>query len=692
MAAAPPAQGSPASVAQGWIEELGTSEASQSKWLTRSRKIQRKYKAERSERDSKRRYQMLWSNTQTILPAAYSRPPEPVVSRRFKDSDPVGRAASEIIERSLSFSIDDQDLDGVLKACALDFVLLARGQTWERYVPTYGPVETVKKPVLQVTTDAGVCYTDDDKEVDPEAVQEDGRGGHYIEDSYRPVIFEQSITDYVSFEDFGHTPARVWSEVWYVWRRVFMSRQQLVERFGKKVGNAVPLDYPAKRSGDREEVDFSRRAAIYEIWDKNARKAFWISKSYPDAPLDERPDPLKLDGFFPCPRPLLGTVANDTLLPTPDYVYYQDQAEEIDTLTAKIGELQEMLKVAGLYAGEGKQDLNALFKAANSLFIPVQEWQGLQDAGGVSGRIEWWPIEKVTAALTACIGLRAQLIEDVYQITGVSDILRGASDPRETLGAQNLKSQWGALRIRDRQKELARFARDIMRLKGEVIAGHFAPETLAAMTGVKLPTGQEKAQAELKAAQAQRMQQPVPPQVAELLQTPSWDDVTAMMRDVGTRQFRVDIETDSTIEPDEQQEKAQTVEFLGAIGQMVQTWGPAIQQAPQLAPMASAFIKWGARRFRAGRELETMIDQTMDQMAAGAAAPQQGAPAEPPPDQTPVQVAQINLQREQVKQQGETQRAELDAQIQGADQTLRQGDQQLKVVALQRDPDPQAAA
>jgi hypothetical protein len=169
----------------------------------------------------------------------------------------------------------------------------------------------------------------------------------------------------------------------------------------------------------------------------------------------------------------------------------------------------------------------------------------------------------------------------------------------------------------------------------------------------------------------------------------------ALLRDNATRAFRVDVETDSTIEPNEQAEKAQTVELLEAVSNMVTSWGPALERAPMLAPMVAAFIKFGVRRFRAGRELETIIDQAMDQIGAGGMqppqAPGQGAPAQPPPDQTPLLVAQTNLQREQVHQSGEIQRAQIQAQVQAGDQQLHAGDQRLKMLIGGRDQTPQVA-
>jgi hypothetical protein len=638
---------------------------------------------------------MLWSNTQTVLPAIYSRPPEPVVSRRHKDEDPVGRLASEVLERSLGFSIDKQELDAVLRLNALDFALCGRTVTWERYVPTHGP-QVPEQEVVQVESDNGIEYRDPDGQpVNAEDVQARDDGSLYTA-AYDPVVYEESVTDFVNLEDFGHTPARTWGEVWYVWRKIYLTRKGLIRRFGRKIGAAIPLDGgPAKNAGEGGDGEAGRRATIYEIWDKEARCVYWISKGYSAGPLDHRADPLRLDGFFPCPKPLFGTLTNDSLIPAPDFALYQGQADEIDALTSKIGTFQEALKVVGFYAGEGKTDLNAALNAENTALVPVEDWVSFKEDGGARGKIEYWPLDQVVLALKECIALRAQLIADIFQITGIADILRGASDPDETAKAQGIKAQWGSIRIRDRQKEMARFARDVLRIKAEVIAEHFSPDTLARMTGLKIPTAAEKLEAQAMAQRAALAQQPVPPQLQAILTSPTWEDVVGLLRDNCTRQFRVDVETDSTIEPNESEEKSQTVELMTALANVVTAWGPAVQAQPMLAPMAGELIKFAVRRFRAGRELETVIDQTMDKLVqSGAGAPQGGAAQAPPepPDKTPVEVAQTNLQREQVKQAGETERARMQFASDQADAGLRSVDQQLKGAAMARDPQPQAVA
>lgn len=724
MAEAPPDQTArsdedrkQAALAQKWIAELGISEKAREKWLTRARKIVKRYKRDAATADTQRRFALLWSNTETIRPAVYARPPEAVVSRRFKDADPVGRSASEVLERALSYSIDKQSLDSTLRSAVFDYVLLAKGVAWERYVPTYGDEVTPDKvPVVQITTDAGVVYRDDEGNDYPEAEAgepdaETGEAGYMAQpEPYRPVVFEESLTDYINFEDFGCSVARTWGEVDYVWRRAYMDRDALIARFGENLGKIIPLDWgPVEQGRTDEAARHMKRAAVYEIWCKSSKKVYWISKSWSSRPLDVRDDPLGLDGFFPCPEPLFGTKANDSLNPVPDYVFYQDQAEEIDLLTARIGQLQNALKVKGFYAAEDKINLNNLFNADNNVLIPVPGWQSLKDDGGLRGRIEWMPIEQVVAALKGCIELRAQLIADVYQITGVADILRGSSDPRATATAERIKGHWGPLRIRDKQKDIIRFARDILRIKGEVIAEKFSVETLRAMTGVALPLAAEKAQAQAlydqgaaayqqAVAQAQQMGQPPPPMpevpeaLEKVLTSPTWEDVKGLLENNALRQFRIDIESDSTIEPDEAEEKQRTVEFVTALSSMIAQWGPAVDAQPALGPLAAEVIKWSSRKFRVGRPMEDAVERAVDAIAKQAAQPRPEAAAAPPIDPTPVQVATIDQQTEQIKQQGEMRRAQIAAQVKMAEIPLKQADQQLKVVAMSRDPIPQVTA
>ena len=263
------------------------------------------------------------------------------------------------------------------------------------------------------------------------------------------------------------------------------------------------------------------KATIWEFWDKEAQKVCWIAKGYPTV-LESGEPYLKLTGFFPCPKPAFGTITTDSLAPIPDYVYYQDQAEEIDVLTARIGALQQALKLVGFYPGgpqgEGSPEIErALTPGFENKMIAVKSWAAFTEGSGSKAPIVWLPIENVIVILKSCIELRKQLIEDIYQIIGISDIMRGDGEKDETATAQSIKAQFGSTRIRERQQELARFSRDITRMLAEIICTTFEPDTLLKMANMKLPTEQElfmMRQQQMLAMQAQQAAQAqmLPPQ------------------------------------------------------------------------------------------------------------------------------------------------------------------------------------
>jgi hypothetical protein len=622
----------PGAVARRWISELELAEKDQAAWRRRGRRIIKRYREERDEGAAEtrgRRFSLLWANIQTLGPAVYARTPTAVVGRRWRDEDPVGRVASEVLERALNFAVDSLDFSDILLGLRDDFLLVGRGQAWVRYVPhmrTMTPSAPLANPEGQIADD-------------PEP--------------YEVVDWEEAVVDHVCWDDFLHNSARSWAEVRWVARAVFMTREELVERFGEDVGGQVPLDQGSEEgSGPSDDHQQFRKAAVYEIWDKPSRTAVWISKGWTEGPLDTREDPLGLADFFPCPRPLLGTTAPDSLVPTPDYVFYEGQARDINDLTHRIGLLTDAIRLRGFYAagGEAGKSLEDLFASESGTLIPVDSWAAFSERGGIKGLIEWIPLDMVMGALKGCIEARGQLIEDVYQVTGIADIMRGDTDPEETAAAQRIKANWGSSRVRDKQKELARFARDVLKIMGQVIAAKFSPDTLAGMTNIQLlPTPQAKAalqaqlqaqgqQAAMAAARAQAMGQPPPPPfqpppaAQALMQQPSWAEVMGLLRDDAMRAFRIDIETDSTIEPDDQDEKVRRIEFIQAVGEYVAKSMPALQLAPAMTPVIAEGLKFLVRGFRVGREMEETIDRALDQLQSGGLQSPQGPGKEPARD------------------------------------------------------------
>jgi len=305
----------------------------------------------------------------------------------------------------------------------------------------------------------------------------------------------------------------------------------------------------------------------------------------------------------------------------------------------------------------------------------------------------------VIQVLKGCYEARQQVLNDIYQITGLSDIIRGESNPSETATAQRLKGQWGSLRVRDRQRDLQRFCRDAIRLKAEVIAEHFSVDTLKAMTNVKLLTAAEKAaiQEFVQMSQmAQQRQLPMPPQMQpptpeqmELMQEPTWDEVMALLKNDALRSFRIDVETDSTVEPDENAAKMAFTEFTTATVGLLQAAAGIVPTAPYTAPLFAEILKQGARTFNVSRQMEDVIDKVFE--TAGEQPPAQ-PPGPPPPDETAVQVEQMKSQTAAMQAQIEQQRTQMEGQLGAAELQLKGQELQVKAAAIARDPTPQGSA
>lgn len=609
---------------QYYLNHISSYDREFSKWETRVTKILKRYRDDtRSSQDSGSRFNILWSNVQTLKAATFARLPKPDVSRRFRDNDPVGRVASLILERALDYEITHyNDYRESLTSAVYDRFLGGRGVSWVRYEPH---IRAVEGP------DDGSQVTEDTDEA--EVTEE--------------LEYECAPTDYVHWKDFGHNVARTWEEVGMVWRKVYMTRKMLRERFPKEA-DKIPLDAEPEEMKNASKEGVDKRALIYEIWDKDASKAVWLSKSLGKI-LDQKKDPLGLEGFYPCPRPLFATITNETLVPVPDFVMYQDQSNALDTLSDRIDGLVKALQLKGVYDAATPELARLFTEASNTDLIPVKNYAAFAEKGGLGGGIDLIEILPIAQALGQAYQAFEQIKSQIYDITGISDIVRGQSVASETATAQQIKGQYASLRLKVYQDDVARFATAMVQLKAQIICKHFAPETIMMMAAVE---------------QLKPVDQQMVPQAIDLL------------RNDPLRSFRVEISTDSMIMMDEQQEKQDRMEFLSATSQFLEKAVQASQVAPQIVPLVLDMLKFGVTGFRVGKSMEGVIDQTADEMKQLLA--QQQANPKPDPEQMKLQAQQ---QMDQAKLQNETQMEQMRSQAE-AQKNVAEMQQQAQIEQL----------
>lgn len=620
-----------------------------------------------------REFALFWSNIQVILPSIYARTPVPVAVPKFGDDRPDLSVTSEFLERALISAFDLGNINDTMLLVRDDLAIVGRGVAWVRY---------------------------------------DTRNGE-------KVCFE-----HIDRKDFLHDPARNWCEVNWVARRAWMSFEEMKERFEPTSGDAYKQAVFEVRKNTLNDSgnDPRQRVGVWEIWHKGHNRVVWVTEGVPVV-LDISEPHLKLEGFFPCPQPVYSTVERGSLVPVPDVLYYEDQLQEIDKLTARIHALADAIQVKGFYAAGG--EIGEAIEAALSksddrqVMIPVSNFAAL--GGGSGPPVIWMPIEIIAQTIQGLIAMRHQLIDDVYQIIGLADIVRGATEAEETLGAQQIKRESTATRVRGKVNELVRFARDLAAIAGEIMAEEFDQKTLVEMSQMDLPAKKdvtrdikeiEKA-AEEAAQQLQRsiMEQFPPealaqnpeaaqqaeqafmqgqqqiieqfqPRLEELRNIVSIDAVMEILRDQKLRPFMLDIETDSTVFPDEQVEKQSRMEFMAVLGQTINQFAPLLQTSPAFGPVFGEIVKFAMAPYRVGRQIESTINKAIEQAVSSAQA--QG---EDPNEEVQrglveaqMQLAQAELQ----KAQAQTMKVEADAQGKMQEIQLKAAEAQAKAQADQQ--------
>lgn len=608
---------------QSWLDEIKDAKKREDDFRKDGERVLKIYGAEKNDSTP---FNILFSNTETLLPALYSAVPRPVVNRRFKDEDPTGKASATAGQRALEFLLDTnvdgyETFDEAMNHCVLDSLLPGRGVATVKYdAKVEGPEGQERK-----TWEIVCCETR----------------------SWNRVYF-------------GY--ARKWSKVPWIAYEEYIDRPEAERLFGKDI--AAKLKYSEGEDGEdegehRQSADQNlggkKTTLIYQIWDKDGgRVVRWLSPGYADGLLKVDPDPLQLTGFFNCPKPMAFVAKSNDLIPVAMYKIYENQAEELNRLTQRIKQVVGALRARGIYDSELGGDLDRLMKEGDAILIPSDKTSSLAAEKGLQNAIWFMPIDVLTNTLTQLYQAREQCKRVIYEITGISDILRGSTVASETATAQNIKSQWGTMRLKRLQKEVQRYARDVLRMMLEIAGTKFSEATWAGMTGLPFLTGEQRQQAEqmgtaLQRAAAQGAQ--VPPEAQQQLQQalamPVWPQVLELLQNDMQRAYRIDIETNSTVEPEAVEDQKNIAELMNALAQYLNGVGPLVAKGVMPMEVAQSMLLAITRRFRFGTDIEDYIKQ----MKA------------PPPEDDGKAAAAQEAQQKQAEMQAQLQQAQADRQL-----------------------------
>jgi len=614
--------------ARKWKKELSLATKREKDWYKESEKIVKRYRGEEKKRN---RYNVLWATTETLRPAIYNSKPNPDVRRRFRDSDPVGKAVSEALERSLFVLFDADEPDAAVKNDLLDSLLCGRGVSRVRYIPKIKPTGETTPP------------KDDEDGIDTSEPNE-------ASDDYE-VEDEKSAIEHVDWRDYREGYGRTWEEVPWVAFRHKLIRKDAEEKFGAEALAGVQFAVPESEDKHKHEDvgETAKVAEFWEFWDKLSERVFFTQDSletclYPVDNPDGEP-PLDFEGFFPCPEPLAMVENTGSRLPIPPFTLYENQANELDKISVRIDRIVNVCRLRAVYDAR-IPELGDLVSADDNEMVPIQNAQAWTDRG-LDAAITWIPIEKLQAVLVALYDARERQKAIIDELTGVSDIVRGATDPNETASAQNLKANYHSIRLSRMQREAQRYVKQLMRLASQVMSSKFSMQTFMAMTDLKFPTAQQKALMQQQLQQSQQTGQPPPPNLQIAVQTPTWEDILGLMHSSALRQFRVDVETDSTIAQTLDGDMTGLSNLLKAISQVITEMAPLVMQGALPVDAAKEIVMAVIRRAKLGNAVEDAFDKMQ-------------APR-PPPDPNAAK-AQAEIQKSQADAQGKVQAVQAKAE------------------------------
>lgn len=660
-----------------WMGELDQALNREKDYRKRAAEAQNLYE---SEKEQEFQYNILYSNTETLSPALYNSTPRPQVRRRFKDNDPLGMVAARTAQRLLEYQMDNGSLDyptfdQLLETAVLAGLVPGRGVTRFRY---HAEFEAAQNEAEAEEAEAAGA-----KDPGEESEPKDHEGKEVV--SYETICGEA-----VPWDRFRHGYALQWRDVPWISYESEMTKVELERNFGA-MGVLVEVsdrseDAESKdpQSGKAQKVKGVKTAQVFEIWDKVTKKVIFITPGLPDRILKEVDDPLKLEGFFDCPEPLTFTRRVKGLTPIPLYEYYKEQHKELNRVTARIQKIIQALKVRGMYDSQ-VQGIEKALELDDNTLIPADGLAQLQGTGQAALDKALWlfPIDKLVAVLQQLYLQRQQIKQVIFEITGIADIMRGSTQASETLGAQEIKNQWGTLRLKRAQKRVATFARDCLRIIAEIAVNKLSVDTVAGMTGLGYPRLEERDQARMMLQQMQAAaqvaqvtgQQPPPPPDPKLVQTaqsPAWEEILGLLRNDLQRNYRIDIETNSTVDVEATEDKKDIAEMLNAISQFFSGLAPLIQNGALPFELAKTMLLAVLRRFRFGDELEEQI---------------QGMQVPKPPMSPELEKEAKRVQEEAKKLEQEKQSFALDMQQQKADLQLErtqfEGEKRLAAKELQ---------
>lgn len=536
-----------------WLAKIGKAKFKEQVWRDRAKKCIRFYRNDNNlsrnrtevdtSTDKTNIFNILFSNTETLLPALFSNIPKPDIRNRFLTQNHVAEQAGRVLERNISYGLEKSNFFSEVTASVKDYLLTGRGIIRVRLINEEEPLQVSELSVNDNEETESVVG--DYEEIDTVIKK-------------NSVVFELVEWDSIVFE-----PVKRWKDVSWIDFQHMLTKDEFEDLFP-----GAPLIDAVQSKEQNTQFVNEPYYRVHEIWDKKNKRVIYIGSG--DKPLKVVPDPYGLEHFFPIPYPLYSIVTNDTLVPVPEFKIYEEQSRELNQISFRIVDLIRSTKFIGIYdSKEGK--VNDMLQAYDSQFVPVSP--NVMRQGGIKSIIDMLDVSPMANVLIQLYRERDQIKQIIYEVTGISDIVRGSSVASETATAQNIKSNYAGLRLKNRRETINHFIVELLRMQAEMITKFYTIDQMSEISGIEI--------------------------------TP---EMETLLRNEMLQNYKIEIETDSTIQADMDAEAAKRADIMRQVFQAIQTIAPLVKQGDIPLEAAKALIKWPLLATKISREVEDAID------------------------------------------------------------------------------------
>lgn len=610
-----------------WAEELENAQTpAWKKFQRRGDKVDKKFKDQRKDgnRDDgdeigalASKLNLYNSNITILMSMLYGRNPRVEVSRRFADADDdVSRVAGMMLTRILNTDIE---------VAGEDMASVFRSGLQDRLIPGMGTARVQYQFDEETVVTAAIMHPETGEELAPEV-------------SETKITNEWTDILYTYWKDELWSPARTHAEITWKAYRSYLTPRKFKQRFPEVDVKKVAFNsYGPLAKDGTNKASRKKQVEVWEIWDKDRSKVFWFTEGVEEI-LDTQDDPLGLEGFFPSPPPMVANVTTSLFLPKSDYDIAADLYQQIDELETRIQLLTEACKLVGCY-DEAQPEIKRIFnEGVENDLIPVKNYKAFIEGGGLEGSIQWVPIKEVAEVIAILTEKQGQKIQQLQQVTGMSDVMRGAASARTeriSATADKLETQFGSIRIEALQNEFARWVNDTQSLKVEIISKHYQPYCIIQQSNI-MATPDGKDQALIQAA-------------------------VQLIKDPEAAKWKITVRPETLAIADYAQLKQDRSEFLMGLAQFMQSAAPLLQLSPMALPTLLELLKWFLAGFRGSSEVEGILDKAITQFEK-----------EPPKQDKPDPAVEKAKAEMQLKAQEHQQKMQQNQQEFQAEMSLRQ--------------------